>query len=160
MRKIPLSGKLGRDKYALVDDDDYEKLARYKWHLQKVGQYAARNVWEKKTKTQHTVLMHRAIIQPPAGMFIDHEDTNKLNNQKSNLRVCTISQNQHNRPPQKNNRSGFKGVGFDKKSGKWRARISLNSESILLGFFNTPEKAAKAYEAAAMDLHKDFARVA
>jgi hypothetical protein len=89
--------------------------------------------------------------------MIDHRDGNRLNNRWNNLRRATRSQNNANTPRQRNNLSGFKGVGL--RSGrKWRARICKNKRRHTLGTFSTPQAAHAAYVAAARRLFGEFAR--
>ena len=87
---------------------------------------------------------------------VDHVDRNPSNNQWTNLRVCTRSQNRCNRPKTVKNTSGFKGVHWDRLSKKWRAQIGLYGKIKHLGRFATREEAAKAYERAAKTLHGEF----
>lgn len=84
---------------------------------------------------------------------IDHIDRNPSNNRFSNLRSVTKSQNQHNRIKQYNNTSGYKGVIYYKRTGKWRACIYVNNKCHSLGYFHTAEQASIAYQTAAMIFH-------
>jgi hypothetical protein len=72
------------------------------------------------------------------------------------LRLCTLSQNQYNRSLRKTNTSGFKGVD-DKNAKRFRARIWHERKSIHIGYFDTREEAANAYNIAASKLQGDFA---
>lgn len=90
-------------------------------------------------------------------MHIDHIDGNKANNRISNLRICTHNQNQHNQGIRKTNKSGFKGVSWMKSVNKWQAQICSNSKVKHLGFYSSPEDAAKAYDLAAIEIHGEFA---
>jgi hypothetical protein len=67
-----------------------------------------------------------------------------LDNRKSNLRICTILENSHNKNVSTNNKSGFTGVFFDKESKKWKAYIMCNGVNYHLGFFLDKEKAIQA----------------
>jgi HNH endonuclease/AP2 domain len=82
---------------------------------------------------------------------VDHKDNIRNNNEWSNLRDCTHSQNMHNKPISKRNSSGAKGVSYSKVTKKYRATIAL-------GTFNTLEEARVAYENAAKKLHGEFYR--
>ena len=113
-------------------------------------------IWVSPTE-MHAV--HRWAVTAPPGAEVDHIDCNKLNNLRSNLRLCTKSQNQHNRAKQKNNTSGYKGVHLQKRTGKYRAQIKLHGKRKILGLFSTPELAYAAYCSAAVQLHGDFARL-
>jgi hypothetical protein len=88
--------------------------------------------------------LHRIILDCPDNMMIDHIDHNKLNNMKSNLRICTNQQNNMNASKRKDNTSGVIGVCWYKANEKWMARIKLNSKDIHLGYFDSLEDAAQA----------------
>lgn len=101
-------------------------------------------------------LMHRGYLPEQ----IDHIDGNGMNNDIENLRAANHGQNQQNKGTQKNNTSGFKGVSWNKRAKKWRALIELDRKDHYLGYFDTPDAAHEAYKAAAIKLHKEFARFA
>lgn len=165
MKEIPLT----RGLVTFVDDDDYEYLAQWKWHAAKGNStfYAVRNLWTGKRKNRKciTICMHRLILglKNPK-QFTDHIDHNGLNNQKSNLRVCTPAQNSRNTSKRvtKNN-SKYLGTFYRKKvssgSKKWMATIQHDNKNYHLGHFNTEEEAAIAYNKKAIELHGEFANV-
>lgn len=149
--------KLSQNKVALVDDEDYPLLMKYNWHLgpkQCNSQYAIRHIY--KGDKRSTTSMHREIIQVPNGKIIDHIDGNGLNNQKSNLRICTIQNNCMNRNMQYGT-SLFKGVSAHNKN--WRARIKFNGKIYNLGTFPNEILAAEQYNNAAMLLFGNFAKL-
>ncbi|MGJ5032423.1 HNH endonuclease [Bradyrhizobium sp. HKCCYLS2038] len=90
---------------------------------------------------------------------IDHHDLNKRNNAFDNLRVAEHVQNQGNRAANRENRTGFKGVRWHKGVGKWQARISVDSKSQHLGYFEQKSDAAEAYRIAAEKKFGQFARM-
>lgn len=149
MRTIDLT----RGFVAIVDDEDYARVSGFKWYLHGCGfhGYYARTACRK--------LMHRFIISPPNGLPVDHKNGDKPDNRKSNLRVCTVAGNQHNRGARSDNTSGFKGVSFHKSARKWVAVICLDSKNRHLGCFATKEDAARAYNEAAIILHGAFAKL-
>jgi len=154
MRLIELSNGM----MAQVDDCDYDALSRWKWtaHYNKCGRrwYAERNGGQK------TISMHRQLMDFPEGQIVDHKDRNGLNNQRSNLRLATRSQNNANRAASRNNlTSKFLGVAFEKDRRKWTARIRKNRKGYRLGSFNTEHEAAIAYNEAAKKLHGEFANI-
>lgn len=142
---IPLT----RGYSAIVDDEDYEWLSRWKWYalVDKHTVYAARE--ETVNGNSTCVMMHRRICNTPDGYETDHWDGNGLHNCRANLRVVTKSQNMWNRKPQTNGTSPHKGVGWHKSRQKWRARIRVNGQQFHIGHFNSEKDAAAAYAARA-----------
>lgn len=143
---------------ALVDDEDYEYLSQFKWQVmvRSYTSYAVRCLW--KEGKQYASYMHRELMNNPKGLQIDHIDGNGLNNQKSNLRLCTTSQNQMNSKPRKNTQSGFKGVRWNRSNKKWESSLRINGENKYLGLYSQKEKAAIAYDNAAKQFFKEFSR--
>ncbi|MNT54080.1 AP2 domain protein [compost metagenome] len=103
--------------------------------------------------------MHRQIMGLSFGdpNMVDHVNGNKLDNRRGNLRLCIKSENMHNRRAQKNNTSGFKGVSFDRRSGKFRAQIVVNKRHVHIGYYVNAEAAHAAYCVAAEKLHGQYA---
>jgi hypothetical protein len=88
---------------------------------------------------------------------VDHKDQDVTNNRISNLRPATKSQNAMNAKTISTNSSGYKGVGFHKKTGKWRGRVMLDKKEYHVGLFETAEEAAEAANAKRAELHGEFA---
>jgi hypothetical protein len=155
-KTIPLT----QGKYAIVDDEDYEAVNKYKWfaQLRSGGWYAARcGDWrERPRKCFH---MHRVIMDAPDELFVDHWNHDGLDNRRSNLRVCTWGQNQDNKGKQKGQfTSQFKGVWWSRNERKWRAAICDNAGGRkYLGYFALERDAALAYNEAATRIHGEFA---
>jgi hypothetical protein len=150
MREI----ELGTGISATIDDEDFEILSKYSWSLSNKG-YAYRT---DAGKGRH-IFMHRDLI--PCKDYpeeeIDHINRNKLDNRKSNLRICTKSQNLMNKPAQSNNTSGYKGVSKKKDRNKWQSQISVDGRLNYIGSFNTAEEAAEAYDRVAKIVYGNFA---
>ncbi len=89
---------------------------------------------------------------------VDHKDLNRSNNKWENLREADDRKNQGNQNAYLNNKSGYKGVSWDKKAKKWKAQIGMNGKRINLGRFEKIEDASFAYEEAAINYFKEFAR--
>lgn len=164
MKTISL-GKHGKFK-AIVDDDDFDELSRFKWCKStsktkssgKTYIYAVRNVWvDGKNKT---IRMTHAIMNPPKGKIIDHKNGDTLDNRKSNLRVCSIRENTRNSSStlrRVNKHIVFKGVYQTRP--RYHASIRTAKRCIYLGEHKTQEDAARAYDRAAIKYFGEFARL-
>jgi HNH endonuclease len=149
---------LSLGKVTIVDESDYSLVSGYRWHSkpEKLTVYArahARTIPVSGMK----VSMQNIILG--ASETVDHIDGDGLNNRRSNLRLCSQAQNQWNAGKHRrtNSTSKFKGVW---KSGKhWGASICVKRRKIFLGQFGSEESAAYAYDAAARELHGEFARL-
>ena len=154
-KTIPLT----QGKVAIVDDEDYEELSKYKWCVHKEHEYwyAVCTVNNKKNKGM--TKMHRAILGFPEGKQIDHINHNGLDNRKENLRVCTHAENLYNRKKSKNNTSGLKGVSHRMRNRlhKWEASIKHCQKTIYLGCFTDKNDAGRAYDKKARELFGEYA---
>ena len=150
MKEIPLS----QGKVALVDDEDYELVSQYRWAADR-----RRKSWYARTKiNRKPVYMHRLILGCVKGEQVDHANVDGLDNRRRNIRKCSHGDNQHNQHLKKSNKSGYKGVFFIAKSGKYLAFIRYNHRRYHLGYFAKAEDAAAAYDVAARQLRGEFAR--
>lgn len=155
MKTIPLT----QGKFALVDDEDYDRFSEFKWHAARRRNtfYAAR--WSPRhLGKRKLLLLHREILLAPVGVEIDHKSGDGLDNQKENLRFATTKQNGQNQRKQPGTSSQFKGVYWSERRGKWYAQIHLRRRSAkFLGGFDLEKDAARAYDAAARKLFGEFA---
>ena len=145
---IALSGKNGIGKYAIVDDDRYEELSKFKWSLNSVG-YVVRSIWLTEFKKNQPVLMHREIMGLCRGdkRHCDHINHLRYDNRVENLRLCNNLQNCHNSTPRIGT-SKYKGVQQNKYSLNWISGIKVNGKHISLGTYRNEKDAALAYDKA------------
>lgn len=153
MKLIPLT----QNQFAIVDDEDHDWLAQYKWHVHRSSDllYAART---NPDKDPQITFMHRQVMNAPDGVKVDHRNRNGLDCRKENLRHATHSQNLCNQIGHRNTGSRFKGVYFHKPSGKWRAVIRT-PKGRLYFLAATEIEAAVKYDEACLKHHGEFARL-
>ena len=153
--------ELTRGYKAIIDDESYAIIKGHKWSavtIYRNNGTVINNYAVTRIGKYSTVRMHRLITDVAKELVIDHIDGNGLNNCLSNLRICEQYQNAMNKRPQLNTASIFKGVNWHKGRKKWIATIRINKERKYLGGFIAEEDAAKAYDAAALELFGEFAR--
>lgn len=148
---IPLNGST--DLSFEIDQADAELVSAHKWYINTAGyvstvKHRKGTVKGDKGRSQNLSLHRLLMGSPPAdGLIVDHKDTNKLNNKRSNLRWVTKQQNAHNSNPV----TGYKGVRLDE--GRYTATL----RGLHLGSFATDVEAAQAYDKAARHFYKEFA---
>ena len=162
MKFLPLT----QGYYAIVDNEEYERLSQWKWRIQRNGNniYVVRTIYLPDGK-QRVRTLHREVLglhHPTPGKVVDHADGNTLDNRRGNLRLCTHSQNSINQPTRKGKKSSkYKGV-FYKPDGRlfkacWKASIKCKGKVHNLGNFYDEFSAVKAYNSAAYRLFGKFA---
>ena len=132
-----------------IDAEDAERVQAHSWWVSSSPETDGRVLCFTTTINKKKVKLHRFIMGAPPGQVVDHWDGNRLNNKKSNLRACSISQNSKNVKMSTHNKSGYRGVSWSKEVKKWRATISLECKQLHLGYFDSAEEASAAYEEAA-----------
>jgi hypothetical protein len=145
---------LTKGYYATVDAADFERINKHKWTALVTGS----KVYAVRHENGKTILMHREILNAPPDKVVDHIDGTGINNCQANLRLCTRAQNLYNSRPRAA-RSRYKGVRYEKRTGKWIAEITHRGRRYHLGSFDTEIEAARAYDAKARELFGPFARL-
>ena len=132
-----------------IDDDDFEMVKGITWYTMHspYTHYAMGREKGGRKDNRKYILMHRLLTNAPAGLEVDHIDHNGLNNKRSNLRVCTRSQNQRNRLRHKPPKEGT-GVYWHKKRMKWYARKFKDGKTYWIGAYETREDAMAACQQA------------
>lgn len=156
VREIPLT----QGKVALVDDDDYNAVSQFKWRVvrstvkNRVLFYAVRSL--PKSEPKHIQALHQFLVR--TDHEVDHKDGDGLNNQRSNIRPATASQNQANSHFKKPGASSrFRGVTWVRSRNRWQSVIQVNNKEFWIGRFHSEEDAARAYDAAAIAYFGEFA---
>lgn len=153
MKKIPLSGFRGKGLFTLVDDKDYEEFNKWKWKLDKSG-CATRSKYKNSLYR-----LHREIMNCSKGMVVDHINGDRLDNRRENLRICTYQQNSFNSKKHYGSTSKYKGVSYKKDHKRWMACIYLNRKFKHIGYYNTEDEAAMAWNKVAKQYHGEFAKL-
>lgn len=153
--EYPLSGTNGG--HTLIDCSDLATVQELNWRLHTNG-YASTEV--RQDGRRRRLYLHRVLLAAPPGIEVDHANRDRLDNRRSNLRLATRRQQTANQSIRSNNSSGFRGVSMNRKRGKWQAHIRIHGKSVSLGAaFTSPDEAARAYDAAAVQVFGDFANL-
>jgi hypothetical protein len=162
LKRLSCRVELTQGKVAWVDAADYDAvMAAGPWTAMK----GHAGVWYAKRHVKIggkwvTQQLHTFLTGWPQ---VDHKDGDGLNCRRNNMREATSAQNNQNHGLRRDNRSGYKGVGWDKQPGRWRARIRADGKQWTIGHFDgppppAPKEAAEAYDRAALELFGEFAR--
>jgi hypothetical protein len=134
---------------SFIDLEDVDKVKHRNWSIGSGGYPIA-------SENYKHIRIHRLVMKPPQGMVVDHIDGDKLDNRKSNLRICTQQENKFARHAV-DAKSGYKGVYYQKGNGRWWASVQARCHIYHLGRFDSAEKAALAYNDKALELFGEFA---
>lgn len=152
---------LTQGKTAIIDNDDYKLVSKYKWHY---ADYLDGRGYAKtynRGNKPHLLRMHRLILGAKDGEKVDHINQNTLDNRRENLRFVTQSQNMMNMKPRRTNKSGYKGVCRISnelyKHRPWLATTWKDCKQVHIGYFTTAKEAAKAYNKKVSELHGEYA---
>jgi hypothetical protein len=115
--------------------------------------YACRSRKKSDGPGTKAIYMHRAITNCPEGLQPDHKDGDGLNNRQKNLRITTHARNQRGfKRKRLGSSSKFRGVVWYKAYQKWQVQLSTDGVRTNVGYFDSEEDAAKAYEQKALEL--------
>lgn len=153
MREIPLT----RDKVALIDDEDYERVTQFKWHAQKRGDDKGWYAAAQPPRPAPKVRLHRFIMNAAEGTLVDHKDGDGLNCQRHNMRLTTPRGNVRNSRKPITNTSGYKGARC--LNGRYYAYITIDGKPKHFGGFASIEDAARGYDELARKHYGEFANL-
>ena len=95
----------------------------------------------------HKLVAREWVSNPEEKRCVDHIEGSRTNNHFENLRYATYSENGRNKKRRKDGSSLYKGVSWDKRSGKWVVRIKVQGVYKNLGLFEIEKEAAEVYNA-------------
>lgn len=157
MKEIPLYAKDGRvTAHAKVDDSDYERIGHVRWSQMAI--YRGDKLLYMYGQAQFNgsrAIMHRVIMNARKGEVVDHKNHDTLDNQKSNLRICTASQNVCHTARRSNPASGERNIAKT-SANRWRATIHCQGQRHAK-FFKSIEDAKAWRDATIKLLHGEFA---
>jgi hypothetical protein len=143
-----------KGKKVLIDSEDIEEVSKYIWRISP-DSYVHSSLRVEGQPKRLDMRLHRLVMNAPKGVEVDHINGDKLDNRKSNLRLCNRWQNKANTRIISTNTTGYKGVSWHKD--KWQASIRVSGKLIYLGRYATKEEAAKVYNKAATTHFGEFA---
>jgi hypothetical protein len=161
IRVVKVDGELAfvtltRGYVAVIDSADANLFEGFNWS----ADVRARNVYAYRHirvgRKRQKLYMHRVVYGPDSRQQIDHINHDGLDNRRANLRGCSPAENQRNMRIPAHNTSGFKGVCWSKKHGKWKAEIRWSGKRKHIGLFDCAEDAHEAYCVASEKYHGEF----
>ncbi len=148
---------LTQGKFAKVDDGMFEYLSQFKWYAKN---YQGKFYANRKSKGAH-IPMHLVVLGIVDKTYTgdlqgDHIDGDSLNNQSSNLRQATPSQNAANKVKC---RGTSKYLGVSRKRGKWKVQVNKGGITYHVGMFEDEDDAGRAADKKRLELHGEFAQL-
>jgi hypothetical protein len=153
MKEIPLT----KGKFAIVDDEDFERLCNYKWVIS--DGYAVTSFRNENGEYKQNLRMHRMILDVQEGKVIDHINGDRIDNRKENLRIATQKQNSWNSKKKDSEKATSKYKGVSVSSGKFIVKIKHDGKKEHVGTFNDEIAAANAYNYYAVKYFGEYARL-
>ena len=152
MKLIPLT----QGQFAIVDDEDFERLSQLKWYAAKKRQ----TFYAQREHSNTCLKMHRFILGVcDRAVLVDHKNGNGLDNRRENLRLCSNAENTRNRLGTPNTSSKYKGVSWCNNTMKWKAQIRKNGVLFYLGVFQKEADAAFAYNKKSSEIFGEFSKL-
>ena len=136
-------GYLVPSRQILLDSDDLAYISFYRWRLHRVGK---KRIWRiMRSSVGRTIYLHRQLMEFPDNLTVDHINRDSLDNRRSNLRACTVAENNLNSAGFTGGTSRFKGVAWTKARGKWTVFGGRRGARVFVGAFDSEIEAARAY---------------
>lgn len=161
--KIELHRRKAENLWTIIDLEDLEKVISfpYTWfakynHIND-EYYVTASVYHPELQRSRPVFLHQFLTNAN-GKDVDHENNDTLDNRKSNLRIVEESNNSKNRKSRnRNNKSGYRNVSWDKSQEKWLVQLQINKKNIVLGKFDDVDEAGRFAEEMRQKYYGEFA---
>lgn len=147
-----ITQRSGQVHTVYIDEQDRDLVDKYTWGIDSNG-YVGTNV---RTLTGQTRLLLHRLLMNPGELVVDHINRNKLDNRRCNLRVCTQSNNSHNKGMYRTNTTEYRGV--TRYRSKYRVQCKLNSTNLTFGMYTTKHAAAIVAGIVRRELHGDYSQ--
>lgn len=135
---------------AIIDDDLYHEITKYRWYLNNHDYVMGRG------ESKKLVGLHRYIMNYYGDDFVDHINNNPLDNRRENLRIVTAKQNSQNKSSHSNSTSKYIGVSKNTASNKWVSNITVDGKLVYLDSFDTEIEAAECRDEATRKYFGEF----
>jgi hypothetical protein len=144
----------------LLDDEDAD-LAQYTWHIQSrhgpTRQYTASRGLYARAHLRNIITSRKLGRELEEHEECFNKNKNLTDCRRENILIGTRQQIRAHAQKRSNNTTGYKGVSFEKSSGRWVATIKIDGKTKWLGRYSSPEEAARAYNQVAQDLFGEYA---
>lgn len=152
---IFMKRKNGEVFETIIDCEDFQKVDEFSgtWFWKDGYAFGFSGQKYKSTEFRKTWYMHRVVNETPDGIYVDHINFNRLDNRKSNLRNVTYAENIRNRNTLSSNKSGYKGVKWNRRDNTWRVDIKVDGTVKFFGSFDRYEDAVECSKTAYSKLH-------
>lgn len=150
--ELPIQSRIHGSVVCLIDDEDAPLVNQYRWYVTKQGYVTT--VLVTSGKGRQGIKLHRLLMNAPKGVMVDHINRNKLDNRRSNLRLCVRAQNQANRE----NNPNTDGVSWDKRGNQWVVHVGNGAKrESYKGSFDDKNAALNCYNHYALEKYGEFA---
>jgi hypothetical protein len=155
--------RLSKGLFALVEGRDVPEIDKYKWQvkLRPRGTAYAVTTMRGADGRRHFVQLHRFVWGLHGGHatpIVDHENGVGLDCRWRNLRCANHLQNAWNASAHRDSKSGVRGVSYDERAKKWRARVTRAGKRVQVALCATKSEAVAARDRAVREMHGEFAR--
>lgn len=152
--------RLTQGRVGVCDPEDWDALRQRRWFAKKSRHkfyWYGKERDPTKRAGNKNIFAHVIVAVPEPGQVVDHINGDSLDNRRKNVRGCSNRENCINSGARRNSKTGYRGVMKVKDCNRWRARLRVRGTEYDLGLFDSPEKAAMAYDAKAIEIHGPLA---